>query len=233
MQNFKARKDYFLANSIDNTAFGYDSEDEYYFECLLSELRELGLVDNWKYQPKPFTLSENVKGIKKKVKSFKTKPDEIVDTEYIIFQDKIYTADYFIVFTPKGKDVLYSDVKNAFCNTPFKANKKGDSYFCVIDIKGGFVQHNMDRELSLIQKWVYQRTGIYVQMIQCFGKRNAKKQYVGNFFDTVYTPNNYLVRPGVRGGLLKVKCNGKTKNEFLKELKDGIYKRDKLATISD
>jgi len=197
----------------------YDSEDEYYFECLIVRLHNLGFIDSWTYQPKPFTLADKIVCTYNKTKTFVKKEAEIIQKEKILYHPKKYTADFLIVWNIKAIGFLAGVINKHDLSQPFTAQFKKGKFISVIDIKGGYVEHNMDRELSIISKWVWQRFDIYINIIQCFGVKNKKGFYENNLFDQVFTPKEYLVRPGVRGGLLKVKCKGKTENEFINEYK--------------
>lgn len=228
MENFEQRKASFrTGNSL------YDSEDEFYFECLLYRLYQLGFIHSWKYQPKPFILSDKITHQFIKIKKTK-KGDTPNELERTLFHPKKYTADFFIVWTPKAIGFVVGIIGKHDLSQPFKGQFKKGKFISVIDIKGGYIEHNMDRELSIISKWIWQKFDIYINIIQCFGVKNKKGLYANNFFDDVFTPKEYLVRPGVKGDLLKVKCNGKTENEFLNEYKtwEQHFSEEPLETIN-
>lgn len=202
----------------------YDSPDEYYFECLLRDLSNTGFIESWKYQPKSFILSETIKVPYTEIKVFKRKENEEIEKFQVLLNGNSYTPDFLIIWNPKALGFLISLIGKHKMNNPFIAQIHKGKIKSIIDIKGGFVMHNMDRELSIIKKWVYQKYNIYVQTVKCFNKKSPSGKFVGNLFDEVFTPKEYLIRHNKRGtGFLKNQlAKSKTESEFLKEYEEWL-----------
>lgn len=144
----------------------FESKEEVYFYWWLKELEKRKLIYSIEYQPKPFQLSDKVfitwgKQLKTKVKKQST----------LFLDEKTYTADFLFYWNEKLLNKLFmcfdDTIYQSYKNFPFIANKskKNGQYFSVVDIKGTFDEHNMQRIFSIDQKWIFQKYRIYVQKI--------------------------------------------------------------------
>jgi len=143
----------------------FDSKEEWYFSLWLNELNRRGLIEDSKYHPKSFILSDSVQI--PYIKQLKTK---VKTEEAHLFGSHEYQADWIIYWNSKLTGILYSDSSvpgRSPTDFPFIANwsKSRRSFFSVIDVKGTFNQNDAYRRFSIDQKWVYQKFGIYVQKI--------------------------------------------------------------------
>ena len=145
----KNKKSEIVYNSVE-----LDSNEELQFYYWLEEAKLNGLVEDFKYQPESYVLSEKVSFIKQVQKGKK-----VVDKEVTLLNGHIYSPDFNITFTDKFYD-LYKKY------TWDKLFKLIDEIKCIIcDIKGGFSRNGGDRSFSINQKWMYQKHGIYIVKI--------------------------------------------------------------------
>ena len=144
----------------------FDSKEEEYFYLWIMELVARGIITGHQYQPKPFMLSDQVdmtihKRLKTKIKEQKQK----------LLAPHQYQADFLLWWNIKAKDRIFIDhediINGSIKNYPFVANysDKKRMYFSVVDVKGNFNQNDAWRRFSIDQKWVFQKTGIFVQKI--------------------------------------------------------------------
>ena len=134
------------------------------------------------------------------IKDFIYQPDSIVlfdSTSYLDFQGKkksllkqhVYSPDFCIIFDPGAFPLLAKQFKVQYDQMSQAASS------IYLDIKGAFQRNGGDRSFSLNQKWVFQKTGIYISKIvpakffascgcpqACFLSKKLKKprkMYVG------------------------------------------------------
>ena len=140
----------------------YQSDEEYYFYWYLKELQLNGYINNWKYQPKPFPLSDKVTFTWQK--QLKTKQKIMVKT---LLQDHKYQADFLIIWNKKALGVFIPSLEyEDRLVYPFYADKLSTGlYRTILDVKGTFNQNDAWRRFSIEQKWVWQRYKIMVQKV--------------------------------------------------------------------
>jgi hypothetical protein len=154
-----ARKKY-IYNNID-----FDSQEEIDFYYWLEEAKDLGLVEDWEYQPTSFELFD--KAIVLKEVKLKTKTKEV---ERSLLQAHKYTSDYKIWFTDEFIDKFDSKLKN------IDLLKRKVVY---IDIKGGFGSFSSHGNFSVESKWVWHKYNILVE-----------KLIPDKFFKSTWIPEN-------------------------------------------
>lgn len=130
---------------IEFEGFLFDSREEVNFYIWLKEAVDFGMVSEWEYQPKSFTLFEEVKD----------------DRGKQFMRSHVYSADFAFRLTEKW-DEFATDMK-----VRYFAGHKRDSHDgrVWVDTKGTFIMHGGDRSFSINQKWVYQKFGTYVSKV--------------------------------------------------------------------
>lgn len=146
----------------------YKSKEELYFSWYCEELLHKGYLKCFKYEPEPFILSNSHKIIETKEVQLKTK-SKIVNKEKTILREHIYTVDFFLEFNTIPESLK----DNVFIT---KDNK------WYVEVKGSYDYENMSRLFIINQKWIFQKFGIIVQMI------NPLK-----LFENTFTPERYLL----------------------------------------
>lgn len=143
------RSKFSVFDSIHNKTLSVDSQEEVEFTKWLCRAIELGIIQDFTYQPKSFKLSDKVEytTIKGKIKT--------------LFREHIYTAD-FIIFFDRTK---FTDLAEEFkCYSNFDSNIKMGKYAYYVDVKGGF-QQDAGRSFSMNQKWLFERFHVYVHKV--------------------------------------------------------------------
>ena len=148
-----------------------DSIEECDFIDWCSEAASKGLIIDFTYQPEPIKLFDAVK-----YKTFDKK-------DRTLFREHIYSPDFIVEFDPRSSQTLCKAFKLSY------EDSQKESFQAYLDVKGTFQRNDGGRSFSLNQKWVYQKTGIYVQKIvpkeffklygcplNCFITRKTKKK---------------------------------------------------------
>jgi hypothetical protein len=168
----------------------FDSQEEIYFYWWLEELKAIGLIKSYIYQPKPFQLSESVEVIYEE--HLKTK---IKRKAQNILSGHQYQADFLIYWDEKLHDRLFAvltDIPNkSFKKFPFIADIRKGRMFSVVDVKGTFNQNDAWRRFSIDQKWVYQKFDIFVNKI--IPAPNSKGTPNTTLFRKTFIPERYLM----------------------------------------
>lgn len=187
----------------------FPSDEERYTYDWLVEAKENGLVLDFKHQPKPFTLSDDVKIVKR------IKKNGTPELKHIMFGHQ-YQADFVVSW---NEIAILCGLTYALNVEPLKNGIipcqviKG-KYLSVLDSKGGYVANFNDQRFTLNQKWVYKEHGIYVFKFIPFSSRNMDKCV----FSQTWTPKSYFTRRKKRGdGYLKCNCNVRTIHEYLND----------------
>lgn len=199
-----------------NELESFDSKEEWYFNLWLCELEKKGLVNQSKYHPKPFTLSDPVRIAYKK--NLKTK---IKDEEFFLLASHDYQADWLIYWDERLKDIFYSDPAlpgRSPKDYPFIVNwsETRGSFFSVIDVKGTFNQNDAYRRFSIDQKWVYQKYGVYVQKIIPMPSNKEKPTPAGALFLQTFMPERATLTD-IKAEKRNIKFKYKLIDQFLQE----------------
>ena len=139
-KNKRRQIEYF--DRIHNVQLGLDSNEEQDTFEWLTEAVQLGIINDFEYQPEPYQLSESTKYIAADGK------------QRVLFREHIYTADFKIKLDPNKWPALSKELKVSYEKMAHKQVE------VVIDTKGTF--NITERAFGLNQKWMYQRYGIYV-----------------------------------------------------------------------
>lgn len=139
-KNKRKQIDYF--DSFHNIQLQLDSMEEVDTLDWLLEAQELGLIVDWEYQPNSIELFQSVNYV------------NIDNKTRCLFREHIYSPDFKIQFNPSKNAILAKEFKLT------KQQAQQENFEIVIDVKGVF--NKTERAFSLNQKWVYQKTGIYV-----------------------------------------------------------------------
>ena len=139
-KNKRKQIDYF--DSFHNIKLQLDSMEEVDTLDWLLEAQKLGLIVDWEYQPDSIGLFQSVNYI------------NVDNKSRCLFRDHVYSPDFKIQFDPSKCTILAREFKLT------KEQAQQSKFEIVVDVKGTF--NKTERAFSLNQKWVYQKTGIYV-----------------------------------------------------------------------
>ena len=124
-----------------------DSVEECDYIDWCSEAAQLSIIQDFEYQPQSIKLFDAVEYINWKGQSRS------------LLREHIYSPDFKIMFNPQSYQILAKEFK-----LPHKA-LQDNTFQVYLDVKGEFQRGDGGRSFSINQKWVYQKTGIYVQKI--------------------------------------------------------------------
>jgi len=158
--------------------YDWDSKEEEYFFWYLQELDEAGYIERFKYQPKPFSLSDKVTFTWNK--QLKTKKKVMVKS---LIQGHKYQADFLIIWKRKAAGIFFREsIEKDILSYPFSLDLLLDNvYRSIVDVKGTFNQNDAWRRFSIERKWVWQRYHI-----------NVEKIIPEKLFKETFTPQRYL-----------------------------------------
>lgn len=124
-----------------------DSAEEVDFVEWCAEAAQLGIIQDFEYQPKPIQLFDAVDYVNSEGKKRQ------------LFKSHVYSPDFKLTFAPQRSLVLCKQLK-----LPIQAMQQ-KSFQAFLDVKGTFLRNDGGRAFSINQKWVYQKTGIYVAKV--------------------------------------------------------------------
>lgn len=132
-----------------------DSIGEVYFAWYFEELKQAGYVQEYK-RGQSYLLSDSL--INNYVVQLKTKSKPCHDT---ILMGHSYNLDYEVTWTDLGVKYFCNKFGEKFTK-PFVCDINNKSYF---EAKPAYDFNNMTRLATLNIKWLYQKYGIYTQVI--------------------------------------------------------------------
>ena len=171
-----------IMNILENE---FDSKGELYFSWWINQLIEARYIESVEYQPEPFSLSGQVNVDRfepyKKKEGGKYVPEEIL-------AGHIYTADVLIYWTQKAINLfafpLEGDLRKKKNRSFLQLLCQQDSvgkWFSFIEVKPSFDQNNMTRLAKINQKWVFEKYGIFVNIV-----------IPEKHFEKTFTPTRYF-----------------------------------------
>lgn len=192
---------------------GFDSKEEYWIYLYLLELKEEGYILDIICQPDSFKLYEGLPKKFFRLKQLKTKVSKKYTQRKNLINPHEYTADFrvywdFIKATKFIHEVT-DDEKNL--DIPFIVNEFYDA-ISNIEVKGSFDRNNATRLFtSRTQPWVWQKFGVYVQLIK------PLELFKETFIPKAILPDFYYKKTGKWGlkGSKKYKWEYKTLKEYI------------------
>lgn len=131
-------------DSVHNVDINADSVEECDFLDWLAEAVQLGLVNDFTYQPPSIKLSNSVEYL------------NIDGKKRVLMREHVYSPDFMLTFVPGVSRTLCKEFKLSV------QQMRQEQFQVYLDVKGTFQKSDGGRSFSINQKWVYQRTGIYV-----------------------------------------------------------------------
>ena len=139
-----ARRQIEYIDTFHNVALSCDSLEECDVLDWCIEAAQLGIIQDFVYQPPPIKLSDAVTYVAWNNKS------------RTLLREHIYSPDFCITFDPRKFQTLCKYFKMSFNDS------QQESFQVYLDVKGTFQRNDGGRAFSINQKWVYQKTRIYV-----------------------------------------------------------------------
>ena len=182
----------------------FDSDEEFNFLAWLHEAVKYGLVKDWDYQPRSFHLIDSQTFVE--FKQLKTKVKRV---ERSLHQETTYTPDFVFELTDKGYTALLPVFKKALLGSEYEEN-------CVwIDVKGTFSRNDDGRHLSLLQKLLYEKHGIWVQKVVVPNGGAGRVRHI--FLDTWIPENQRWMSKRRKPTLNKLGEQCQTIEEFIEK----------------
>lgn len=207
----------------------FDSDEERWFYYWCVELLEAGYIKEFIHQPQSFRLANEVRHTI--VKPMKRVEDKLLSK--ILLEDKVYTPDFKIIWSgvnhfhlPKATLLQCSLIKEFISGKIISEREKlsdaSYAFVSYIEIKPDFDQNNMTREFKINQKWMYQKYGIYINLIIPTKKNKPKI----NWFQQTFTPEAFKEEQtysrsyqSFKPGDTKLKYKPRSLEQFLFQLK--------------
>ena len=160
------KKPILFKDTVHNETVDVDSNEEWYTFGFLCELHQLGLIEDFVYQPESFPLTP-----KMMYKPFMLEPTKKKNTEKFLFHPHIYTADFKVsAFVDSSKALMYFSTVFKILEDSVRVRDDGRMIADIwMDVKGDWMRFGAD-SFSINQKLVYQAHGIYINK---FIPRNA------------------------------------------------------------
>lgn len=134
-------------DSFHEQSLSCDSAEECDFIEWCCEAASLNIIKDFIYQPDPIQLFDAVSYL-----DFQGKKRSLL-------KQHVYSPDFCIIFDPSAFPLLAKQFKIPYDQMSQNASS------VYLDVKGTFQRNGGDRSFSLNQKWVFQKTGIYVSKI--------------------------------------------------------------------
>lgn len=166
-----------------------DSDEEYFMLLWLEELMDAGFIDKIE-RAETFVLSERFVNEYEEVKELKTK-SKTIQKEQILLEKHVYTPEFKITLSPMGVKLLswrkftrndgsYYPINSKFTKL-FVEHYGGLEHEVYLEIKPEWDQNNMERLFKINRAWVYQKYGVFINLIkplQLFEKTFTPKAYM-------------------------------------------------------
>lgn len=141
-QGKNKRRQLEVKDEIHDVVLSVDSQEEIDTLEYLTECKNLGIINDFTYQPEAFVLSDPVKYV------------DIYGKQRTLFQEHSYTADWVLEFAPSACMQLAKELKVPYDQLSCQNVK------VYLDSKGVF--NRTERSFGYNQKWLYQKHGVYV-----------------------------------------------------------------------
>jgi len=187
---------------MNNLKNEFHSQEEKYFSWMLDELKAKGYIVEWQ---KCNTSLQLTKGLYLEyVKPMKKVANKVL--KQTILEPSVYTPDFEITWAVKAFGIFVTDLD-------IKSDDKLDTVFTshgvksVVEVKGSWDNNNMTRLAKNNIKFVYDKHGIYINLI-----------VVPNVFSKLFTPERYFMTDRTfKPRTLNYK-NARTLREFIASL---------------
>lgn len=170
----------------------YESLEEMAILQWLFELKGARYIKSIKRAPS-FLLSDGL--INHYAEQLKTKSRPAQQT---LLQGHSYTPEFIVEWEAKGIQKFVWSGKGKFEHL-FIADAASYTY---IEVKPPFDRNNTERAFKLNQKWMWQKHGIFVNLVK-----------TSQLFPRTFTPEEYKKTPN--GGIRKLNWKAKSMNDYL------------------
>lgn len=184
----------------------FDSDEEMYMFWYFQELKEKGFVNEITLHPESFILSEPL--VVDYKKQLKTKVNSVPEE---ILKGHVYTCDLLIEWNIDNICDLWtlynSEIrkkKGQSLNTILAHRNHKGKYISYIEVKPAYDMQNMTRLAKINQKWLFDKYGLYVNII-----------VPEKHFNKTFTPDRFRLTNKSKVDRKIKYQNIKTLNQFL------------------
>ncbi len=154
----------------------YDSLEEMAFLQWASELQKSGYIRSIQ-RAESYLLSDGVQNNYAQQLVTKSRP-----MQQTLLHGHSYTPEFIIVWDKRALDKIVWDIsKSTKFEKLFVGVSSNGSYITYIEIKPLWDQNNMERLFKINQKWMWDKHGIFVNLVKC-----------PELFAKSFTPQEYL-----------------------------------------
>lgn len=144
-----------------------DSDEEVLCLMWLEELMQAGYVQKIE-RAETYSLFDGLTNVYEQEKQLKTKVTT-VEKRQVLLSAHEYTPEFIVRWTPKAVNTIlwehYKDVNEKF-DKQLIYRQLSDSPVTYIEVKPSYDQNNMTRLFKINQKWMYEKWGIYINLVQ-------------------------------------------------------------------
>jgi len=155
-----------------------DSSEEISFLMWLHELKDLGYITKIE-RSISFELSQALKMPYKENKALKTKT-KVVDKNLDVLREHVYTPEFQVCWHTNKFTKDPSNLTGLF----FSRTLFFEDPIMLFEVKPKFDQNNMSRLFKINQKWMWDKHGIFVNLV-----------IPEKLFKETFTPKEYLLTP--------------------------------------
>lgn len=144
----------------------FASKEEQYFQWWLEELKTQKFIEKYEYESKGFELN---KGVNVK---YETGVRVIKEKQKTIIPVKIYTPDFFVIWTDKAKDIFMFDINEKLNYNPNLRKlipacvNDYNKYISYIEVKPNFDMQNMTRLVKTNIAVVWDKYNVYIHIVK-------------------------------------------------------------------
>lgn len=184
----------------------YKSNEELYMSWYLNDLSANNIINRYMYESNTFTLSKAKSYPILRLLKTKTKIDELS-----LLQEHVYTPDFLIEWNEDYKNIFFRIIDDDTCTSkpPWFAirSKQNNKPYTFFEVKPIFDQNNMTRCFRITQKWLYDKYGLYVELVT-----------IPDLFKKTFVPSRYRLTDKSRQ-IRKINFNIRSIEEYIKTLK--------------
>ena len=138
------RRQFECYDSFHDKMLECDSIEEQDFIAWCCEAAKLKVIKDFIYQPESIQLFDATNYV------------DAIGKKRSLFRQHVYSPDFCIIFDPRSSQALCKQFKTTYEQASLSESS------AYLDVKGTFQRNGSGRSFSLNQKWVFQKTGIYI-----------------------------------------------------------------------
>ena len=198
----------------------FDSDEEVFFAMWAEELKQAGILHEWKRNTDEINITSGLKIPYTKITKLKTKT-KVEDKEFTLLRPSVYTMDFLLYKLSHDAYAtkIFGQIPPPLYAQPFN---KDAPLFCdanqvvYVEVKPSFDQQNMERLFVLNQKFIWDKYKIFVNLVEPVElfKKTFLPAEAAPYFRYKIVPKKAQAKGKVKGDF-KFDWTPRTINEFL------------------